>query len=220
MLMSSNDTKIKRMTTQGSYKIVKLLMNEEPTGNKSKMYDACESNPYFISDVHISMNSNRTEKILNNINKYVSPSDYLIILGDLTDKHTGTLQTTADFVRRIETPNKFLVIGNNDFYTIGDYIDMGFIYITDEFSFKINGQNYILSHCPLPIGNSKTINIHGHLHGSNTYWNMSPAGHYDVFIGTDAEPKVIRMNALLLPERMVKMVKLPISELSTHIIPG
>ena len=204
MILSNDDSQIKRMTSQGSYKIVKLLMNEEPTGNKTKMYDACESDPFFISDVHISMNTERTKKILDEINNKVSPQVPLIVLGDLTDKHTGTFNSTVEFVKSINTPNKFLIIGNNDYYTIGDYIEMGFVYVTDEFTFKHNGQNYILSHCPIPLTNKKAINIHGHLHGSNTYWNMSPAGHYDVFVGTDAEPKVIRMSELLLPERMVR----------------
>lgn len=193
----NDDCKIRRMTSQGSYKIVKLLMNEEPTGNKSAMYDACQSDPWFISDIHISNNMRRTEEIWIDINRKVKPNDCLIILGDLTDKHTGSLRLTEKFMSQIVTTKRFLILGNNDFYTIGDYVDMGFVYIDDSFRFKHNGQNYVLTHCPVPVGNSGAINIHGHIHGSGIYWNMSPEGHYDVFVGTDAVPRVVRFSELI-----------------------
>lgn len=191
------DNKIKRITSQGSYKVVKFLMNEEATGNKTAMYNACESDPWFISDVHISVNKKRTEAILNNIYENVGVDDSLIFLGDLTDKHTGSLKLTREFIQEVDRTNIFLIIGNNDYYTIGDYIDMGFVYVDDCFRFKKDNQNYILTHCPVPVGNSKAINIHGHLHGCGCYWNMNPQGHYDVFVGTDGEPQVVRFSDLI-----------------------
>ena len=199
--MEYDNFHINRMTDMGLYKVVKLKRGEKPLGNKSKFITALNSNPWLFSDIHVSANTNRTKIFLDKINSVVGQDDYLICLGDLLNKHTGTNFAVDRFVHEIQCPNKFLILGNHDFLRIEDYINMGFKYVTDHFAINIHGQKVILTHCPIPV-KSDTINIHGHIHGSGEYWNMSPDNHYDVFVGTDEEPDLVRYNTLLnLPDK-------------------
>lgn len=196
MDFENDDVRICRMTSMGEYKVVKLMMNEEPTGNKAEMLKACNSNPWLFADVHISSNTKRTNDIVKRFTSVLKQGDPVICLGDLCDKHTSNMELVTSFVNRINTGNMFLILGNNDYYTISDYIKMGFKYVTDEFSFKKDGKDIVMTHAPIPT-RSKRINIHGHIHGSGVYWNMNPAGHYDVFVGTDECPDIVRMDTLL-----------------------
>lgn len=191
----NDDLRIHRMSSQGAYKCVKLLPNEEPIGDSEQMKQACLSNPWLLSDIHISSNTKRTKDMIKRFRAQISPDDNIIILGDLSDKHTGSLALVFDFIVSIPG-KKFLILGNNDYYHLSDYQHMGFSYISDEFKFKKDGKTYWLTHVPMPVPNG-TINIHGHIHGSGMYWNMSPNGHYDVFVGTDESPELVRMNDLL-----------------------
>lgn len=191
----NDDLRIHRMSSQGAYKCVKLLPNEEPMGDPEQMKQACLSNPWLLSDIHISSNTKRTRDMIQRFRAQISPDDNIIILGDLSDKHTGSLQLVFDFIVSIPG-EKFLILGNNDYYHLSDYQHMGFRYISDEFKFEKDGKTYWLTHVPMPVPNG-TINIHGHIHGSGMYWNMSPNGHYDVFVGTDEAPELVRMNDLL-----------------------
>lgn len=192
-----NDIRIHRMTPVGNYKFVRLKPNEEPMGNKNAMIDACISDPWLISDVHISSNERRTYEILTTINSVIKPIDRIIFLGDLDDdKGTGSLYLTKKFIENINTKHKFLILGNHDKHLLSDYIDMGFVYVTDTYSCEVYNKKILLSHCPEPIGKDR-INIHGHLHGSGMYWNMNPERHYDAFVGTDDCPEPVRMKALL-----------------------
>lgn len=200
MQMQPEDNRIYRMTDMGLYKVVKFKKNESPLGNKHKFIQALNNNPWLFSDIHISANTKRTQIFLDKVNSVVKPDDYLVCLGDLINKHTGTNASVRKFVNSIACNNKFLILGNHDFLKVEDYIDMGFLYVTDHAAVNINGQKVIFTHCPIPV-KSDTINIHGHIHGSGEYWNMSPDNHYDVFVGTDEEPNLVRYNTLLnLPD--------------------
>lgn len=192
---------IHRMTDMGLYKVVKFKKGETPLGNKRKFIEALNNNPWLFSDIHVSANTNRTDNFLKKLNSVVKKNDNLVCLGDLMNKHTGTPKDVRDFVNRINCKNKFLILGNNDFLKVEDYIDMGFVYVTDHMAINIDGKKVIFTHCPIPVKDD-TINIHGHIHGSGKYWNMSPNGHYDVFVGTDEDPDLVRYNTLLgLPDK-------------------
>lgn len=199
-MYSDNLNHIHRMTDMGLYKVVKLKRGETPLGNKRKFIEALNSNPWLFADIHVSANINRTNNFLNKINSVVSENDNIVCLGDLMNKHTGTPEEVRRFVNGIKCKNKFLILGNHDFLKIEDYIDMGFVYVTDHAAVNINNKKVIFTHCPIPVKDD-IINIHGHIHGSGKYWNMSPERHYDVFIGTDESPDLVRYNTLLnLPD--------------------
>ena len=193
--------RIQRMSNMGLYKVVKLKKGEKPLGDYKKCMRALSSNPWLFADIHVSANTNRTKTFLDKINSVVKTDDNLVCLGDLMNKHTGTTQMVKDFVNDIQCKNKFLILGNHDFLKIEDYIAMGFSYVSDYIAININGQKILFTHCPIPVKND-TINIHGHIHGSGRYWNMNPNNHYDVFVGTDEEPDLVRYNTLLnLPDK-------------------
>ena len=195
-----NSNYIHRMTDMGLYKVVKLQKGETPLGNRKMFIRALNNNPWLFSDIHVSANKTRTKEFLKKLNSVVKENDDLVCLGDLMNKHTGTSRDVRDFVSNINCKNKFLILGNHDFLKVEDYIDMGFLYVTDHMAINIDGKKIIFTHCPIPVKND-TINIHGHIHGSGKYWNMSPEGHYDVFVGTDEAPDVVRYNTLLkLPD--------------------
>ena len=193
--------RIHRMNDMGLYKVVKLLKNEKPMGDYKKCIRALNSNPWLFADIHVSSNTNRTNIFLDKINSVVKNDDNIICLGDLMNKHTGTPAMVKDFVKSINCKNKFLILGNHDFLKLEQYIDMGFVYVTDHITANIDGKKVILTHCPIPI-KKDVINIHGHIHGSGRYWNMNPENHYDVFVGTDEEPDIVRYKTLLgLPDK-------------------
>lgn len=198
---SEETPRICRMENMGLYKVVKMKKGEKPLGDYRKCMKALNSNPWLFSDIHVSSNTKRTEIFLDKINSVVKENDNLVCLGDLMNKHTGTTQMVIDFVDKINCKNKFLILGNHDFLKIEDYIAMGFSYVTDHIAINIDGKKVIFTHCPIPI-KKDTINIHGHIHGSGRYWNMNPEGHYDVFIGTDEEPDLVKYNTLLgIPDK-------------------
>ena len=163
------------------YKVVQLKPYEKPYGDIKAFQKAVNENLWITSDLHITADLVRTNKLLTMINKVVSPSDNLLILGDLHHKKYGDFKHTKDFVKSLNTKNIFLILGNHDMYTLNYFADMGFLYISDKVCTSCNGQKIMFTHAPEPVGKN-TINIHGHLHGSNDYWYFSNLRHYDVWI--------------------------------------
>ena len=79
---------------------------------------------YYISDLHIGHANalrfdarpfktveEQDEVIIENINKTVTPQDNIYLLGDFSwyDPHK-----TAEFIKRINCKNRYLLIGNHD----------------------------------------------------------------------------------------------------------
>lgn len=166
------------------YKKVQLMPYEHPLGNEKELKTHINDDLWLISDIHLSSNLLRTKSIINNINKKVGKDGYLLILGDLINKHTGSWELVSEAIRSIETPNKFLILGNHDTRQLHEYIDIGFKFVSDKFESTYKGWKVIFTHVPEPLANKNTINIHGHIHGSGEYWNMSPYRHYDVYLKT------------------------------------
>ena len=185
MLHDSDDIRL-RMTNVGLHKVVRLQRDENPIGNKKDCLSRIDDNLWVSSDIHISRNFKRTEILLSQFNTKVDKDDAILFLGDLMDKHTGNKELVANFIKSLKCKNIYLVLGNNDIWYIHEYIDMGFKYVTDKLEFVYKDKKCIATHTPEPV--TKLLNFHGHLHGSNTYWNMSPYNHIDVFDGDDGMP--------------------------------
>ena len=64
------------------YKVVQLKPYEKPYGDIKAFQKAVNENLWITSDLHITADLVRTNKLLTMINKVVSPSDNLLILGD------------------------------------------------------------------------------------------------------------------------------------------
>lgn len=161
---------------------VSLLKGEKPF--HPELVEAMVSmDTWVIGDLHLSeKDPEKTKTIIRNISKKVSKNDHLIILGDLDGKKgTGSFALTKKTISSLPTKNVYLILGNNDPYSIDDYVKIGFKSVVDMVTLKDGSRNIYLTHCPYPLPNGSDINIHGHIHGSRIYWNVDWLNHYDVW---------------------------------------
>ena len=162
---------------------IKLNANEyEDEVQRSLIMPYLNEDMYITSDFHINHknrnSANFANLLVSEINAKVPVNGTLMICGDLGNKGQLQKDEISDFIRRLNVSRKILLLGNHDNLSLKDYYDMGFTFVTD----KIENYHYIFSHCPVdPKGK---INIHGHIHESNEYWNMPSEGHINVYIGS------------------------------------
>lgn len=105
------------------------------------------------------------EAILVNINAVVGKSDSLYILGDFC---LGKKDVVAEFRKKIACPSVFLIRGNHDNLSDGQYKDAGFIYKGDLATIKIDGQTIVLCHYAMrrwEKSHAGSWMLFGHSHG-------------------------------------------------------
>ena len=171
---------------------VHLLPGEKPY-NPEVLESILSMDTFLISDIHISSEDpEKTEYIVRNVNSRVSPKDHLIIVGDMDGKKgTSTYELLKKTIKKFRTKNIYLILGNNDQYSVEDYAYLGFLSVVDRAEMKDdNGNTIILTHCGIPVENGD-FNIHGHMHGTKCYWNVDWHNHYDVW-DQDFYPITIR----------------------------
>ena len=120
------------------------------------------------------------DKILNNYKKCIKPNDTFIFLGDLYDARTifdMKLVPKIFDIKKLKG-HKIMIKGNHDVNTTQFYLDLGFDEVYEK-SYNIG--NIVFSHEPIEV-NDDEINIHGHIHFSETYWGMEPTNHLDAYI--------------------------------------
>lgn len=184
---------INRQTTNSDgVDIVRLLPGEKPY-NERLLNSVLSPDTFLVADLHLSTaDPEKTKKIIRSVNKVLTPNDHLLILGDLDGKKgTGSFKLTKDTISKFNTKNVYLVLGNNDPYTIDEYVKCGFKAVVDMAIYQETPSSKVfLTHCPYPTrGDEK--NIHGHIHGSKCYWNLNWENHYDVW-DEDYAPITIR----------------------------
>ena len=158
---------------------------------------ALSMNTYLLGDCHLTeKDKEKTEMILEHINMCVGRSDTLLFLGDFDGKFGASKSLIQKFVSRINCKNLYMIVGNNDGYTIDDYVQMGFKAISDIAYFQTENERIVLSHCPVVV-TGQDINIHGHLHGGRMYWNMDAHNHFDIY-DEDFIPVTIRDSLTIL----------------------
>jgi hypothetical protein len=74
--------------------------------------------------------------------------------------------------------HKIMIKGNHDVNTTQFYLDLGFDEVYEK---PYNIGNIVFSHEPIEV-NSDEINIHGHIHFSETYWGMESTNHLDAYV--------------------------------------
>ena len=184
----SDGYKIRRFDTIRGRKIVRLRPNENPYGDKKAIVNLIGPDTWITSDIHITEDIARTKKIIDNINSHVGSDGCLLLLGDIGHKRDGTFDNISKAIKSIHTPNKFLILGNHDMYTINDYASMGFKYVDSMLTIPYGSGKIIFSHIPHDLmtkGYHHTINVHGHIHGANTYYEVDPKNHFDDYITWD-----------------------------------
>lgn len=172
----------RQTTTSEGIDIVRLLPGEKPY-NVQELEAKLSMDTYLLGDCHLSTkDKTKTEKIIAAINSTVSPTDTLLFLGDFDGKKgTGSKELTREFLKKLRCKNVYLILGNNDPYTIEEYVDIGFRSVTDMITYQeSSSRKVILTHCAYPVERDD-INLHGHIHGSRSYWNMDWKNHYDVW---------------------------------------
>lgn len=169
---------------------VTLLKDERPY-NLENLMAALSPDMYILTDPHLNpKDKEKTNMIINNVNIKVMSTGKLLILGDFDAKGHTDRETIARFIRSLSCKDVFMLVGNNDGFSIRDYIDMGIQGITDTVTFKYEEQDVVLSHCPVPVTDQQ-LNIHGHLHGGREYWNIDWRNHIDAW-SEDYIPMTIR----------------------------
>lgn len=162
--------------------IVTLLPGEAPY--KPEVLESILSlDTYMLADLHLSIKDpEKTRRITNAINRTVKKNEDLLFLGDFDGKKgTGSYDLVKRFLRGLACKNIYLILGNNDPYTIEQYVKLGFLSITDKAEFQESPQRkVILTHCPYPVQRDE-VNVHGHIHGSKCYWNLDWKNHYDIW---------------------------------------
>ena len=103
-------------------------------------------------------------EIIRNCQEMIREDDLLIFLGDLCDGNVEIKRDIESFIERIPG-EKILVRGNNDLFDDDWYLKHGFKYVTPKFIWD----DILFSH--RPQDNDNRINIHGHFHGTCTYYN-------------------------------------------------
>lgn len=153
-----------------------------------KYVDKGGTNFFLITDAHVGHNKRMYRDVLNDAYelgekfsklKKENPPEYLLILGDFIDKtwmdHYGEIIKT--FTAPLDrTPKVLFILGNgeHDFSPIEILRDaFAMKKIFHWAGYKIETDKYIFSHAPFKTDDDK-IFIHGHLHGSNKYWNADP----------------------------------------------
>lgn len=132
---------------------------------------------YYISDLHIGHANalrfdarpfktveEQDEVIIENINKTVTPQDNIYLLGDLSwyDPHK-----TAEFIKRINCKNRYLLIGNHDRWAKSPECKKLFQGIYELKMINDNGKEVVLCHYPLAVWNKShrgSFHLYGHVH--------------------------------------------------------
>lgn len=164
-----------------TYMMIELTEDEQPFG-VAELSSIITDDIWFATDVHIGDPEdtweNKRRRILASINKKVKKDDHLLFLGDMVGHGTSvTVDMLKGFIKALNCKNVYLILGNNDYFTMEEYKSIGFKAVTDKFNYK----NYIFTHCTLPDVPEGCLNIHGHIHGSKMYYDMDPDRHIDVW---------------------------------------
>lgn len=184
--------------------------------SKEDLDNETPNDPFVVSDYHLlddlisgDQDLTKSNSIIEKHNKYITPNDDVIFLGDVSGSETfakGNEQLPEklkEFCKKLNHRHMSLIIGNNDYSSQEDfYRKCGFdkVYdkpvLLDDPVFKPFGENskIMLSHEPVEVDDN-TLNIHGHLHGCKKYFNINPKNHIDVFYGLYYRP--MRLSELI-----------------------
>ena len=151
---------------------------------------------YFTADLHLGHNAiinmqNRpfedveqmNKTLIDNINCFVKPDDYLYILGDIS--HRINTEKSNELIKKING-KKILIKGNHD----KQFDESLFIEILDYKELVYANRLFVMMHYPIRSWNkmrSGSIQLHGHIHSDENYnFTNKEKGIYQYDVGVDA----------------------------------
>lgn len=132
---------------------------------------------YYISDLHLGHSNalrfdarpfktieEQDEKIIENINKTVTPQDNIYFLGDFSwyDPHK-----TAELIKQIKCKNRYLIVGNHDRWCKSFECKKLFQGIYDLKMINDENREIVLCHYPIAVWNKShrgSYHLYGHVH--------------------------------------------------------
>lgn len=189
----------------------KEIKSKEDLSNGEEIDD-----PFVVSDYHLiddlingDQDLTLSNRIIEKHNKYITPNDDVIFLGDVSGSETfakGNEQLPErlkELCKKLNHRHMTLIIGNNDYTSQEEfYHECGFDKVYDNpvlledpriKPFGDKGK-IVFSHEPVEV-DDETLNIHGHLHGCKKYLDINPKNHIDVFYGLYFKP--MRLSELI-----------------------
>jgi calcineurin-like phosphoesterase family protein len=163
-------------------KVLNIIKNEDPY--ISADYHLLKEKLIVDDNKKKREEESRSDKIIKLHNDKVKKDDYFIMLGDIQE---GELREGNDLMELVVTINKLhgkkiIICGNNDTQRWDFYVKAGFIFVTRS---PIVTEDYIFSHEPIDIlsmGVKKDyLNIHGHIHSHNSFFNMDWHNHINAY---------------------------------------
>ena len=150
-----------------------------------------KKNPWISSDYHLlkeiitngGKDLSMTESIIKMHNSVVKPNDIFFFLGDLSESEydkgiSKALKEKLINICKSLNGKKVMMIGNNDTLPDSFYKECGFLEIYHN---PIFTEHHLFSHGPIPT--CGILNVHGHIHGTKSYWGMDFYNHFDVYHG-------------------------------------
>lgn len=196
--------------------VTNLKGNESNTLTEKEVFNLIETeNPYISCDYHLLKETNKfhnnetydkyiikTQEAISLHNKYITDNDVFLFLGDISESELHNpedIKLLYIFCHMLKGKYKILIKGNNDCLNNAFYNKCGFDYIIDQNKQLVdNNMKLIFSHEPYPMIENKLgddwINIHGHIHGSKTYYNIDYREHIDAYPWGINDNKILRLN--------------------------
>ena len=126
--------------------------------------------PYIITDTHfghelmfspeIGRPKDFNEKLFKAMSQ-LKDGDILIHLGDICIGNDR--EAHEKYIKPLKC-KKFLVRGNHDKKSNNWYLDNGWDFVCDSFTWTYHGKKILFTHIPMPWDGVSDLNIHGHLH--------------------------------------------------------
>lgn len=158
-----------------------------------------EIDPWISSDYHLfkelrkdlideqqrKLRQKDTLEVFELHNSKVKPNDVILFLGDLTEEEYGedeyaSVRNIIKSRSKLLNGKKYILKGNNDKFDDKFYKDCGFIRVYNED--YIETDEFLFSHIPVKVPKDMTkLNIHGHIHGSRSYWGVDCKNKIDVY---------------------------------------
>lgn len=150
-----------------------------------------KKDPWISSDYHLlremiingGKDFSMTESIIKMHNSVVKANDIFFFLGDLSESEydngiSEQLKEKLLNVCKSLNGKKVMITGNNDTLPDSFYKECGFLEI---YRSPIFTEHHLFSHGPVPT--CGILNVHGHIHGTKSYWGMDYYNHFDVYHG-------------------------------------